>query len=49
MRAENFAIDINDPLKPYFKLKGSNVLGEAISGSVHCKAFYNQLITDPEK
>ena len=48
MRVENLAIDINDPLKPYFKLKGSNVLGEAISGSVYCKA-YNQLITDPEK
>jgi hypothetical protein len=48
MRAENLAIDINDPLKPYFEFKGSNVLGEAISGSVYHKA-YNQLITDPEK
>jgi hypothetical protein len=47
-RAENLAIDINDPLKPYFELKGCNVLGEALSGSVYCKA-YNQLITDPEK
>jgi hypothetical protein len=26
MTAENLAIDINDPLKPYHKLKGSNVL-----------------------
>ena len=49
MRAENLAIDINDPLKPNFELKGtSTVLGEAISGSVYCKA-YIQLITDPEK
>jgi hypothetical protein len=47
-KAENLAIDINDPLKPYFELKGSNVLGEALSGSVYCKA-YNQLINDPEK
>jgi hypothetical protein len=36
------------PWKPYFELKGSNVLGEAISGSVYHKA-YNRLITDPEK
>jgi hypothetical protein len=35
MRAQNLAIDINDPLKPYFELKGSNVLGEPISGSVY--------------
>jgi hypothetical protein len=48
MTAENLAININDPLKPYFKLKGSNGLGEAISGSVYCKA-YNQLITDSVK
>ena len=47
-RAENLAIDINDPLEPYFELKGSNVLGEAISGSVYRKA-YNRLITDPDK
>ncbi len=44
IRAENLAIDINDPLKTYFELKGSNVLGEAISGGVYHKA-YNQLIT----
>jgi hypothetical protein len=48
MRAENLAIDIDDPLKPYFELKGSNVWGEAISGSVYCKA-YNRLTFDPEK
>jgi hypothetical protein len=48
MTAENLAIDINDPLKPYHKLKGSNVLGEALSGSVYRKA-YDQLITDPQK
>jgi hypothetical protein len=48
MTAENLAIDINDPLKPYFALKGSNVLGEALSGSVYRKA-YDRLITDPEK
>ena len=48
MRAENLAIDINEPLKPYFELKGSDVLGETISGSVYHKA-YNQLITDPEE
>ncbi len=47
-RAENLTIDINDPLEPYFELKGSNVLGEAISGSVYRKA-YNRLITDPDK
>ncbi len=47
-RADNLAIDINDPQKPYIKLKGSNVLGEAISGSVYHKD-YNRLITDPEK
>ena len=48
MTAENLAIDINDPLKPYFELEHSNVLGEALSGSVYRKA-YNRLITDPEK
>ncbi|KAI2500845.1 hypothetical protein MHU86_13631 [Fragilaria crotonensis] len=48
MTAENLAIDINDPLKPYHKLKGSNVLGEALSGSVYRKA-YDRLITDPQK
>jgi hypothetical protein len=48
MRLENLAININDPLKPYIELKGSNVLAEAISGSANCKA-YNQLITDPEE
>ena len=48
MRAENVAINMSDPLKPYFVLIGSNVLGETISGSVYCKA-YNQLITDSEK
>jgi hypothetical protein len=46
--AENLAIVINNPLKPYYESKGSNVLDEAISGSVYCKA-YSQLITDPEK
>ena len=48
MTAENLAIDINDPLKPYHELKGSNVLGEALSGSVYRKA-YDRLITDPQK
>ncbi len=48
MTAENLAIDINDPLKPYFELEHSNVLGEALSGSVYRKAN-NRLITDPEK
>ena len=48
MTAENLAININDPLKPYHELKGSNVLGEALSGSVDCKA-YDWLITDPQK
>jgi hypothetical protein len=35
MTAENLAIDINDPLKPYFELEHSNVLGKALSGSVY--------------
>jgi hypothetical protein len=48
MTAENLAIDIDDPLKPYHKLKSSNVLGEALSGSVYRKA-YDRLITDPQK
>ena len=45
MTAENLAIDINNPLKPYFASEG-NVLGEAISGSVYRQA-YKRLITDP--
>ncbi len=48
MTAKNLAIDINDPLKPYFELEHSNVLGKALSGSVYRKV-YNRLITDPEK
>ncbi|KAI2497023.1 hypothetical protein MHU86_17500 [Fragilaria crotonensis] len=40
MTAENLVIDINDPLKPYHKLKGSYVLGEALSGSVYRKAYH---------
>lgn len=48
MTAENLVIDINEPLKPYYELKGSNVLGEALSGSVYCDA-YKRLITDPTR
>jgi hypothetical protein len=45
MTAENLVIDINDPLKPYYEMEDSNVLGEALSGSVYRKA-YDRLITD---
>jgi hypothetical protein len=39
VRIESLAIEINHPLRPYFKLS-SKILGEAISGSVYYKAYY---------
>ncbi len=39
MTAKSLAIDINDPLKPYFELEHSNVLGKALSGIVYRKAY----------
>ena len=44
MTAENLAIDIDNPLKPY--ASQGNILSEALSGSVYHKA-YNRLITNP--
>ncbi|KAI2489683.1 hypothetical protein MHU86_24911 [Fragilaria crotonensis] len=50
MTAENLAIDINDPLKPYHKLKGSNVLGEPLhlvwSAAIICTVFPLLLVTE---
>lgn len=48
MTEENLAIDIHNPLKPYFELKAGAVLGEAISGSVYRDA-YKRLIRDPTR